>query len=168
MQDVKIVEKILRTVTEKFNYFVCSIEESKDNDHLSVDEDELQSSLLVHEQKFRKNGGDDQELKVTYEGRTYKTGRGRGRGMSRGRGMGRGRGRGLNKALIECFNCHKFGHFQYECPNWDKTANYAEICEDELLLMAYVEQYNSSVEGIWFLDSLIVEQLSQNIVTHLQ
>ena len=50
MSDVKIVEKILRTLTEKYNYIVCSIEESKDINHLSVDE--LQSSLLVHEQKF--------------------------------------------------------------------------------------------------------------------
>eukprot|EP00257_Ricinus_communis_P025685 XP_025013099.1 uncharacterized protein LOC112534844 [Ricinus communis] len=50
INDVKIVEKILRTLTERFNYVVCSIEESKDIDMLSVDQ--LQSSLLVHEQKF--------------------------------------------------------------------------------------------------------------------
>lgn len=50
MKDAKIVEKILRTLTERFNYIVCSIEESKDIDSLSVDE--FQSSLLVHEQKF--------------------------------------------------------------------------------------------------------------------
>ncbi|XP_048231264.1 uncharacterized protein LOC125370294 [Ricinus communis] len=53
MPDVKIVEKIIRTLTENFNYIVCSIEESKDIDILTVDA--LQSSLLVHEQKFRKN-----------------------------------------------------------------------------------------------------------------
>jgi len=47
MSDMKIVEKILRTLTEKYNYIVCSIEESKDINHLSVDE--LKSSLLVHE-----------------------------------------------------------------------------------------------------------------------
>lgn len=63
MPDVKIVEKILRTLTEKFNYIVCSREESKDIEHLSVDE--LQSSLLVHEQKFQKNYGEEQALKVT-------------------------------------------------------------------------------------------------------
>ncbi|KAL5815128.1 hypothetical protein ACOSQ3_025922 [Xanthoceras sorbifolium] len=44
MQDVKVVEKILRSLTEKFNYVVCSIEESKDIDALTVDE--LQSSLI--------------------------------------------------------------------------------------------------------------------------
>ncbi|KAL8096471.1 hypothetical protein AgCh_037437 [Apium graveolens] len=152
MQDVKIVEKLLRTLTEKFNYIVCSIEESKDIDHLSMDE--LQSSLLVHEQKFRKSGGEEQALKITYEGRMRETDRGRDRGISRGRGMGRGRGRIFNKALIECFNYHKLGHFQYECPSWEKTANYAENCEeDELLLMAYVEHNNSNREGKWFLDS---------------
>ncbi|XP_058103560.1 uncharacterized protein LOC131247144 [Magnolia sinica] len=47
MQDVKVVEKILRSLTEKFNYVVCSIEELKDIDVLTVDE--LQSSLIVHE-----------------------------------------------------------------------------------------------------------------------
>lgn len=47
MQDVKVVEKILRSLTKKFNYVVCSIEESKDIDALTVDE--LQSSLIVHE-----------------------------------------------------------------------------------------------------------------------
>jgi hypothetical protein len=38
MKDVTIVEKILRTLTEKFNYVVVSIEESKDIDALTVDE----------------------------------------------------------------------------------------------------------------------------------
>ena len=50
MSDVKIVEKILRTLTNKWNYIVCSIEEAKDIDQLSVDA--LQSSMLVHEQTF--------------------------------------------------------------------------------------------------------------------
>ncbi|KAF2300982.1 hypothetical protein GH714_018927 [Hevea brasiliensis] len=77
MQDVKVVEKILRSLTEKFNYVVCSIEESKDIDALTVDE--LQSSLIVHEQKFQRRNGEEQVLKVTSEG-----GRGRGRGTFRG------------------------------------------------------------------------------------
>ena len=50
MQDVTIVEKILRSMTPKFNFVVCSIEESNDIDELSIDE--LQSSLLVHEKKI--------------------------------------------------------------------------------------------------------------------
>jgi len=38
MRDVTIVEKILRSLNDKFNYIVCSIKESKDIDHLSIDE----------------------------------------------------------------------------------------------------------------------------------
>lgn len=38
MQDVPVVEKILRLLSEKFNYVVSSIEESKDIDLLSIDE----------------------------------------------------------------------------------------------------------------------------------
>lgn len=48
--DVTFVEKILRSLTPKFNFVVCSIEEANDIDELSIDE--LQSSLLVHEQKI--------------------------------------------------------------------------------------------------------------------
>jgi hypothetical protein len=45
IEDVKIMDKILRTLIEKFNYIVCCIEESKDIDNLYVDE--LQSFLIV-------------------------------------------------------------------------------------------------------------------------
>lgn len=45
-----IVKKILRSMTPKFDYVVCSIEESKDLDTLTIDE--LQSSLIVHEQRM--------------------------------------------------------------------------------------------------------------------
>jgi hypothetical protein len=34
MKDVAVVEKILRSMTDRFNYIVCSIEESKDIDEL--------------------------------------------------------------------------------------------------------------------------------------
>ncbi|KAL5543912.1 hypothetical protein UlMin_007696 [Ulmus minor] len=146
MQDVKVVEKILRSLTEKFNYVVCSIEESKDIDALTVDE--LQSSLIVHEQKFQRRNGEEQALKVSFEG-----GRGRGRGTYRGRGRGRGRA-DFNKATVECYRCHQLGHFRYECPSWNKEANYAELDEEEeMLLMSYVELYEAKRDDAWFLDS---------------
>ncbi|XP_057485139.1 uncharacterized protein LOC130771542 [Actinidia eriantha] len=94
MKDVTVVEKILRSLTDKFNYIVFSIEESKDIDTLSIDE--LQSSLIVHEQKFQRQNGEEQALKVSHEERNG--GRGRGRSTFRGRG----RGRAFNKSLVEC------------------------------------------------------------------
>ncbi|XP_049390134.1 uncharacterized protein LOC125854596 [Solanum stenotomum] len=62
MTDVTIVEKILRSLTLKYDYVVCSIEESKNIDKLSLDE--FQSSLLVHKQKMnRSSSSEEQALK---------------------------------------------------------------------------------------------------------
>ncbi|XP_060200077.1 uncharacterized protein LOC132628295 [Lycium barbarum] len=50
LDDVDAIEKILRSMSSKFAYVVCSIEESKDIDTMSIDE--LQSSLLIHEHRM--------------------------------------------------------------------------------------------------------------------
>ncbi|KAF2320090.1 hypothetical protein GH714_023223 [Hevea brasiliensis] len=124
MPDKKIIEKILRTLTDKFTYVVVSIEESKDTDTMSIDE--LQSSLVVHEQKFRRPSNNDEDQVLNVVGRSSTNNRER--GTYRGRGNGRGR-TNFNKATVECYKCHDLGHFQYECPKWKNDANYAELEE---------------------------------------
>ena len=74
-----IIEKILRSMTSKFDYVVCSVEESNNLDTLTIDE--LQSSLLVHEQRMNGHGGDKQALKVAYDDRIGGRGGGRARGV---------------------------------------------------------------------------------------
>jgi len=145
-----IVAKILWFMTLKFNYVVCSIEESNNLDTMTIDE--LQSSLLVHEQRMLCHVEEEQTLQITYEDRG-------------GRGRGRGR-QPINKAEIECFKCHKYGHFQYECPTWEKKINYAEVedkvdPEDELLLMASLDFKQGKTEE-WFLDSGCSNHMSGN------
>ncbi|XP_028067664.1 uncharacterized protein LOC114270389 [Camellia sinensis] len=86
MKDVAIVERILRSLAAKYDYVICSIEESKDIDKFPLDE--LQSSLLVHEQKMNRSSTiDEQALKVSTftQFSNY-----RGKGKSRGREMGGG------------------------------------------------------------------------------
>lgn len=72
-------------------------------------------------------------------------------------GGGRGRGRGkqpLNKSLVKCFYCHKLGHLHYECPQWESKANFSKLEEEEeLLLLAYVEEQKATRDEVWFLDS---------------
>lgn len=170
MPDVKVVEKVLRSLIDKFNYIVCSIEESKDIDNLSVDE--LQSSLTVHEQKFRKKESEEQALKVSAETKTFTRGRGRNSGGGRGRGKGR---HSFNRDMIECYKCHKLAHFQYECPTLEKEANYiAEFDEtEELLLMTHVDTNEVRKEEIWFLNSGCsnhmsgIKQCLMHLMTHL-
>ena len=171
MLDKKIVEKIMRTLIKKFTYVAVSIEESKDIDNMSIDE--LKSSLVVHEQKFRKFciNGEEQVLKV--EGRTKISNRER--GTYRGRERRRGK-LTFNKATVECYRCHDLGHFQYECPNMNKELNYAELEEDEMLLIAHMERHEAKKSDTWFLDSgcsnhmcaRYVFNLRQDIFPHCQ
>ena len=123
--DVEVVEKILRSMTPKFDYIVCSIEESKNTTILTIDE--LQSSLLVHEQRMSSHVEEEHALKITHGEQSR--GRSQGRGSFRGRGRGRGR-QTFNKATVECYNCHKLGHFQWECQSKEKETNYAETQEE--------------------------------------
>ncbi|KAH0724915.1 hypothetical protein KY284_000780 [Solanum tuberosum] len=88
--------------------------------------------------------------------------RGRGRGRGRGRRdrenrdggnkegsrnfrandeYGRGRGRDFDKSKVECYCCHKFGHYRSECrtrlpSEKEEKSNFAENKEGETLLMA--------------------------------
>ena len=103
---------------------------------------------VTFEEKFQRRNSEEHVVKMTSAG-----GRGRGRGTYRGRGRGRGRAN-FNKATVECYRCQQLGHFRYECPSWNKEANYAKLDEEEeMLLMSYVELYKGRREDVWFLDS---------------
>lgn len=65
-------------MTSKFNYIVCSIEESKDTSLLTIDE--LQSSLWLHEQRIDMHSltKEAQALKISFREQSSTRGQGRG------------------------------------------------------------------------------------------
>ena len=131
IKDVTVVEKILWSMMPNFNYVVCTIEEWKDLDQFYIDE--LQGSLLVHEQKITQQENEEQALKVSTENHSTPNigdkGWGRGRGKVRGyndcgnqqqhqypdnqfRRIGWGghhsttyRPRSAEKSTVECYRC---------------------------------------------------------------
>ncbi|KAD3336077.1 hypothetical protein E3N88_31596 [Mikania micrantha] len=107
--DQKIVEKILRSLTEKFDHVVPSIEVAYDLTQLSPvklmgclqSQEERLNCRSTDQKGIDKERSDEQALQVIQQNRRqnnegYQAGRGRGRGFARGRGRA--------ALLIEPFN----------------------------------------------------------------
>nr|KYP38812.1 Retrovirus-related Pol polyprotein from transposon TNT 1-94 [Cajanus cajan] len=130
----RIVEKILRSLTDDFESIACVIEESKDLSVLSVEE--LAGSLEAHEQRRRKMKNTlDQALQAQLDlNETRNTQGRRSGGQGRGDHGGRGKGRGSQpRSEVECYKCGKLGHYAKECRsancyNCGKYGHIAKYC----------------------------------------
>ncbi|KAL6311034.1 hypothetical protein AAG906_015925 [Vitis piasezkii] len=65
MKQVVIIEKIPRSMTSRFDYVVCSVEESNDLDTLTIDE--LRVACWFMSERMNGHGRDERALKVTYD-----------------------------------------------------------------------------------------------------
>ncbi|GLT87811.1 hypothetical protein SLE2022_058710 [Rubroshorea leprosula] len=136
LEDVAIVEKILRSMTTKFNYVVCSIEESNNIEALFLDE--LQNSLLIHERKINRQDKQEQ-ANINYQAADNIS-------------------KSVGKANIECFRCHKYNHYRSECRanlNRGETSNFAEHNEknDDSSLFMVFHPKEVSKQNVWYLDT---------------
>ncbi|KAM1160566.1 hypothetical protein ACFX19_034157 [Malus domestica] len=98
LEDVRIMEKILRSLDPKFEHIVVTIEETKNLEEISIEQ--LMGSLQAYEEKHKKRQGNDEQLLKTHvqskkkeesldnEGNQYERSHGRGRGYGHGRGRG--------------------------------------------------------------------------------
>ncbi|RDX75456.1 hypothetical protein CR513_44654, partial [Mucuna pruriens] len=147
-----------KSMTLRYDYIVCSIEESHNLDSMTIDE--LQNSLLVHEQRMKcHNSHEEQAFKVAQDEASIGCGRGRNvfrGGVTRGRGRSRGGRQPINRTTIQCYYCREFGHFQSECLKkpQDSKSNYVEGGEEAVLLMTqHSTDDKSNAQKMWFIDS---------------
>ncbi|GAV64656.1 UBN2 domain-containing protein, partial [Cephalotus follicularis] len=177
ISDQKVVEKILRSLPNKFDHVVIAIEESKDLSIFCLNE--LMGSLLAHEDRINrsteKNLEHDFQSKMEVSNKEQRgesssgqrqSGKGRSRGGYHGRGRSRGRSdlghqnheneKGNYKGK-QCYFCKKYGHIEANC--WEKNgkpkqqANFVEEKSEEGSLFLTYLTPNVSKTDVWFLDS---------------
>ncbi|TYK12002.1 UBN2 domain-containing protein [Cucumis melo var. makuwa] len=151
IKDHTIVEKVLRSLTPKFDHVVATIEESKDLSTFTFIE--LMGSLQAHESRINRSMERNEEkafqvkdVVLKYNDSDRVTTRGRGRGGYRGRGCGIEKGcnqneeqrqfgvQSSNKANIQCYHFKKFGHVKADCWYKNQRANSQQRMEHQRIM----------------------------------
>ncbi|MCH94065.1 retrovirus-related Pol polyprotein from transposon TNT 1-97, partial [Trifolium medium] len=157
LEEQEKVEKVLRTLTSKFDHIVVTIEETKDLSEVKIED--LQSTLEAHEMKHgeRDQGKEDEQAlyakfkkfqsnkknwqknkkafkksKEGVEDKPESSNRG-------GKQKKNFKKKSADKSHIQCFNCSKFGHYANECmaakknktQQNDEEANVAENTDSD-------------------------------------
>ncbi|RZB46593.1 Heparanase-like protein 2 [Glycine soja] len=153
VDEVKVMEKILRTLNPSFDFIVTNIEENKDLKTMTIKQ--LMGSLQAYEEKqkrkIKQKEATEQLLQLNIKEANYanyKSQRGRGRGQDRGRGRGHGgEGRGGYNNHSNKFNngerswnpqvtsgrgrgnsWSRYDKSQIKCFNCNKIGHYASEC----------------------------------------
>ncbi|GAU33536.1 hypothetical protein TSUD_143290 [Trifolium subterraneum] len=123
LSEEEMVEKVLRTLTHKFDHIVVTIEQTKDLSEIKVED--LQSTLEAHELKHgeRNHGKEDEQAlfvkfkKYQNEKKKWQNKKGSKKGKesvedkpesSKKEG---GQKTKKDKSTIQCYNCNKYGHY---------------------------------------------------------
>ncbi|KAJ0653431.1 putative RNA-directed DNA polymerase [Helianthus annuus] len=171
VSDQIIVEKVLRSLSPRFDFIVPTIEVSTDMSTLTpvklMGALQSQEARLNSRSKERGEKVEEQALQVVQNNRPVfgsTSPRGRGRGSPRGRGRGRIPDR---SKVPQCHVCKKFGHLKRDC--WYNDDNQAQVVtaeepaveptaqeteeEQPNLFMMFTEEMDEHSSRLWFLDS---------------
>ena len=170
-EDLLVIEKIMRSLTSRFDYVVAAIEEGRDLSIMTIEG--LMGSLCAHE--YRMNQRLAEPIEQAFQSRVTLSNKAN---FSDGRGStldkdskavnhkqatssqksNSGNGR-YDKSKIQCFRCKQFGHYRSQCrvklakANYER-ANYvdADIQEKETLLLACSISEDEHSDQ-WYLDT---------------
>ncbi|CAL1376903.1 unnamed protein product [Linum trigynum] len=139
MEERKVVERILRSLSSKFEHIVAVIEETKDLANLSMSE--LMGSLVAHEQRMSRftkpplEQAFSSKVNMT-ESKYAKSEQGRRGGNSQWRGRGRSNYSGNKRQNYQqqklgytgssCIICKKAGHATKDCRYKCKIQNHSQ------------------------------------------
>ena len=147
LEEVDLVKRLLDSMPKSFLQIVASIEQCFELDSMLFDE--AVGRLKAYEERIK--GTEKTEdiqgglLLASHEkthgckhcgfGGSHREDFGRGRGRGRGSGKGRDGNERFqrDKSHVKCFKCGEFGHYNNECPKWEKEE--ANLIEEEPALL---------------------------------
>ncbi|WVZ22590.1 hypothetical protein V8G54_001134 [Vigna mungo] len=143
--DLMVIEKITRSLPQKFDYIVVAREESRELDKMKIEE----LNLIRSDEKALKVHHSKNEEKKTFKKWKGKRGKGKLRRMANQiRTSAR-----KTKGMLNFSNCHKYEHYSYECYA-EKEEQKKEFDTEPLTLMVTTSEENSrSQDQMQYLDS---------------
>ncbi|XP_022003226.1 uncharacterized protein LOC110900654 [Helianthus annuus] len=173
IDEQRIVEKILPSLTRNFESVVITVEETKNLEDVSTEE--LMGILQSHELRLKRY--DDNPVEHAFQ--VSSANQDRYKQTYRNEFVGRGpyKNRGRNMNSIRCFNCHKLGHTAKFCQQKDKHERSDNVLihkeeetneqEDTMFMIFNMEEAVKS--DCWYLDSGCNNHMTGNreLFTHL-
>ncbi|GAU24779.1 hypothetical protein TSUD_356080 [Trifolium subterraneum] len=173
LSEEEMVEKVLRTLTHKFDHIVVTIEQTRDLSEIKMED--LQSTLEAHELKHgERNHGKEDEQALFVKFKKYQDEKKKWhnkKGSKKGKESvedkpesseeeGGGKNTKKDKSIIQCYSCNKYGHYASECkaPKKKKSQNTEEeanVAEDD----------STSYDDVSFMVTLIDEEESEAHMT---
>jgi hypothetical protein len=119
IEDVFLVQKILRSLPNRFNPKVSAIEELNDLKTLSIDQ--LLGNITSYEMRISKDKPTSREASFKEDkNEDYEPDEIEEKFVRR---LKKGSGKYQGKLPFKCFNCGKIGHFSPKCPHKKKDQN---------------------------------------------
>lgn len=162
IDDRRVVEKILRSLTRKFEYVVVAIEESKDLSDFSLET--LLGTLQSHELRMKQF--DPRVMEHAFQAQSswetstsdrQKNSDSNKKDQNSGNFKGKGRGKPFSQ--IKCFYCDKLGHTIKFCrkriAEESKSSSFIhkEECKDDDSMFMTLSVQDKPQNDLWYLDS---------------
>ncbi|XP_022023741.1 uncharacterized protein LOC110924002 [Helianthus annuus] len=175
LDEQRVVEKILRSLTRNYESVVITIKETKNLAEVSTEE--LMGILQSHELRLKRY--EDNPVEHAFQVTNVSQDRSRQsfKNDSTGRGRNKYKGKNFNMNSIRCFNCHKLGHTAKFCQQKDEreradnalihTEDDVDEQDDTMFMIFNMEETVKS--DCWYLDSGCSNHMSGNreLFSHL-
>ncbi|XP_022008160.1 uncharacterized protein LOC110904399 [Helianthus annuus] len=175
LDERRVVEKILRSLTRNYESVVITIQETKNLAEVSTEE--LMGILQSHELRLKRY--EDNPVEHAFQVTNVSQDRSRQsfKKDSTGRGRNKYKGKNFNMNSIRCFNCHKLGHTAKFCQQKDEreradnalihTEDDVDEHDDTMFMIFNMEETVKS--DCWYLDSGCSNHMSGNreLFSHL-